>query len=61
FLGTILGLAVGWILPWLPFSNLLGFEILPSRVIFYITGIVIIYLFTAEMLKRMIYRRFNKQ
>ncbi|MGN6247258.1 MAG: magnesium-translocating P-type ATPase [Ginsengibacter sp.] len=61
FLGTILGLAFGWVLPWLPFSNLLGFEILPSRVIFYITGIVIIYLFTAEMLKRMIYRRFNKQ
>jgi Mg2+-importing ATPase len=54
-------LVFGWLLPYLPFAKLAGFENLPSHVIIYITGIVIIYLFTAEVLKRFIYRRLNKQ
>jgi Mg2+-importing ATPase len=54
-------LAAGWVLPYLPFSKLAGFEKLPGQVLLYITGIVIIYLFAAEWVKRFIYRRFNKR
>ena len=54
-------LAAGWVLPYLPFSGLAGFERLPGRVLLYIVGIVIIYLFTAEWVKRFIYGRFNKR
>jgi len=61
FIGVMLCLFLGWLLPYLPFSNLAGFERLPGLVIIYITGIVIIYLFTAEVLKRFIYRKLNKQ
>jgi len=61
FISVMLCLIVGWLLPFLPFAKLAGFETLPHLVIIYITGIVIIYLFTAEVLKRFIYRRLNKQ
>jgi Mg2+-importing ATPase len=61
FIGALICLAAGWLLPWLPLAGLIGFDTMPRKVIFYITGIVIIYLFTAEILKRMIYRRFSKQ
>lgn len=61
FVGVMLCLFLGWLLPYLPFSDLAGFETLPGLVIVYITGIVIIYLFTAEVLKRFIYRKLSKQ
>lgn len=61
FIGVMLCLFLGWLLPYLPFSDLAGFERLPGLVIVYITGIVIIYLFTAEVLKRFIYSKLSKQ
>ncbi len=61
FIGVIFCLAVGWLLPYLPFAKLAGFEKLPGLVVVYITGIVIIYLFTAELLKRFIYKKISKQ
>ncbi len=61
FIGVMLCLFLGWLLPYLPFSDLAGFKRLPGLVIVYITGIVIIYLFTAEVLKRFIYRKLSKQ
>ncbi|HSN08992.1 MAG TPA: magnesium-translocating P-type ATPase [Hanamia sp.] len=54
-------LVAGWVLPYLPFSKMAGFEKLPGHVVLYIIGIVIIYLFTAEWVKRFIYHRFNKR
>jgi P-type Mg2+ transporter len=53
-------LAIGWLLPYLPFASLIGFEQLPGQVVLFIVAIVVIYLFTAEFVKRFIYRRFLK-
>jgi len=58
---VILCLAAGWLLPYLPFSALAGFEKLPLRVVGYLIAVVFIYLFTAELVKRLIYRRFLKE
>lgn len=60
-IGVSICLLLGWLLPYLPFAKLVGFETLPVHVIAYITGIVIIYLFTAEILKRMVYKSVSKQ
>ena len=59
-ISVMLCLAAGWILPYLPFASLIGFQKLPGYVVLYITVIVFIYLFAAEFVKRIIYRRFVK-
>ena len=59
-LSVLLCLAIGWLLPYLPFAPLIGFDKLPGRVVLFIIAIVVIYLFTAEFVKRFIYRRFLK-
>ncbi|KAA9040620.1 magnesium-translocating P-type ATPase [Ginsengibacter hankyongi] len=53
-------LAIGWLLPYLPFAPRIGFDKLPGQVILFIIAIVAIYLFTAEFVKRFIYHRFLK-
>ncbi len=50
-------LAAGWILPYLGVGRLMGFEPLPARIIVFISCVVVIYLFCAELVKRFIYQR----
>lgn len=59
-ISVILCLAAGWLLPYLPFVKLAGFEPLPGHVLLYLVAVVVIYLFTAEWVKRFIYREFLK-
>jgi Mg2+-importing ATPase len=59
-ISVMLCLAAGWLVPYLPFAALIGLQKLPSHVVLYITAIVFIYLFAAEFVKRIIYRRFVK-
>ncbi len=49
-------LVVGWLLPYLPFAGKIGFEPLPAHILVFILALVFIYLFFAEMVKRMIHR-----
>ena len=58
---TLLCLFIGWLLPYLPFAEKIGFEILPLRVIAYMVVLIIIYLFCAELVKRFIYSHLKKQ
>ena len=60
-LSTLTCLAIGWILPYSQFGGMIGFEPLPANVILFITGIVLTYLFCAELVKRFIYHRFYNQ
>lgn len=55
-ISVLLCLGAGWLLPYLPFADLLGFEPLPGFLVMYIVTVVLIYLFTAELVKRVIYR-----
>ncbi len=57
FFSVIICLVAGWLLPYLPFAPRIGFEKLPKQLLFYIMVIVVIYLFTAELVKRFIYKR----
>jgi Mg2+-importing ATPase len=57
---TLLCLFIGWLLPYLPFAEKIGFEKLPLRIIAYIVVLVIIYLFCAEFVKRFIYKQVKK-
>ncbi len=59
-LSTCLFLCLGWLLPYLPFSQNLGFASVPWPVMGYIVGLVLLYLLSAELVKRLIYRRLNK-
>lgn len=59
-LSTLACLAAGWLLPYLPFASLLGFQPLPLHVVGVITALVFFYLGCAEMVKRFIYKRLEK-
>jgi Mg2+-importing ATPase len=54
-------LFIGWLLPYLPFAEKIGFEILPVQIVVYISVLVLVYLFTAELVKRFIYRKLKIQ
>ncbi|HET7115960.1 MAG TPA: magnesium-translocating P-type ATPase [Hanamia sp.] len=54
-------LFIGWLLPYMPFAAKIGFEILPMHIIAYIIVLVIIYLFSAELVKRFIYNHLQKK
>ncbi len=53
-------LGIGWLLPYTGFAELIGFEKLPLDVLFVIIGLVILYLFCAELVKRFIYHRLQR-
>jgi Mg2+-importing ATPase len=55
-LSTLLCLAIGWILPYMPFASKIGFSPLPFQVILYILLFVIFYLACAELVKRIFYK-----
>ncbi len=59
-ISTLLCLFIGWLLPYLPFANKIGFEALPVGVMAYIVCLVFVYLFCAELVKRFIYSHFQK-
>jgi len=56
FLATLLIVALTFILPFTPLAPLLGFSPLPGLFVLFIIAIVIIYIFTAELTKRIFYR-----
>jgi P-type Mg2+ transporter len=58
---TLLCLFIGWLLPYLPFANKIGFEAVPLHIINYLVVLVIIYLFCAELVKRFIYSHLKKE
>jgi len=55
---TMACLAVGWLLPYLPFAASIGFEALPLPIIAFIIGLVLVYLVCAEAMKKFIYKRY---
>lgn len=48
--------AIGWLLPFMPFASYLGFAPLPWHVVLAMVGVVAIYLVTVEIVKRIFYR-----
>lgn len=54
---SFLCLAFGWILPYTPLGPLFKFEPLPFYIILMLAGIVLVYLITVEMAKRIFYRK----
>lgn len=59
-LSALICLAIGWLLPYMPFASVLGFEVLPWHILIYISALVFIYLFCAEMVKRFLYLKLMK-
>jgi Mg2+-importing ATPase len=56
-ISTIAGVVVGWAIALSPFGGLFNFSVLPFSVLFAIGLIVAAYLFTIEVVKRMVYRK----
>jgi Mg2+-importing ATPase len=54
---SFLCLAFGWILPYTPLGPLFKFEPLPLYIVLMLAGIVLAYLITVEMAKRIFYRK----
>lgn len=50
-ISTLLLLAIGWALPYLPFAASIGFQALPVHILLYIFVVTIVYLLTAEFIK----------
>lgn len=59
-MSTLLCLAVGWLLPYLAIGSYIGFQPLPFHIVAFIIGLVLIYLVCAELVKRFIYHRLQK-
>jgi len=58
---ALLCLLAGWSLPYLPFAGVLGFAPLQLHIVGYLSGVVILYLVCAELLKRAIHHYNPKQ
>lgn len=54
---TFMAVAVGWLIPLTPLSQLFKFSPLPFQVILAIAGLVIVYLISVEIAKRIYYRK----
>jgi Mg2+-importing ATPase len=59
-LSTLACLTIGWVLPYLNIGRLMGFEPLPLHIILFIVVVVMLYLVCAELVKRFIYQRLQK-
>jgi Mg2+-importing ATPase len=57
---VLICLAIGWILPYTGFASHIGFQPLPANALAGIIILVFIYLITAELVKRFIYHRLQK-
>ena len=60
-LATGLVAVLAMILPYTPLAHLLGLTPLPMYVLGIIFGIIVVYLLSAEIVKRIFYRRFDLQ
>jgi Mg2+-importing ATPase len=60
-ISVLVCLIIGWLLPYMPFSNSIGFERLPIPILGLIVLLVCFYLFCAEWVKRLIYNQVKKQ
>lgn len=49
--------AIGWLIPYMPFASYLGFVPLPAHVVVTLAAVVLIYLITVELAKRLFYGR----
>jgi Mg2+-importing ATPase len=56
-LSVLLCLGAGWLLPYLGIAGMLGFEPLSAHVLVLISVLVLLYLLSAELVKRFIYHR----
>lgn len=56
-ISTLVLLAIGWALPYLPFAASIGFQALPSHILLYIFVVTIIYLVSVEFLKSLVKQR----
>lgn len=50
---------IGWMIPFLPLGAYFGFTVLPWRVLLAMAGIVIVYLFFVEIVKRRFFRKYD--
>jgi P-type Mg2+ transporter len=55
-ISVIICLGIGWLLPYLPFSYKIGFQVLPMRIVLLILVLTFVYLLCAELVKRYIYK-----
>jgi Mg2+-importing ATPase len=56
-LSTFACLGIGWFLPYSPLRNLIGFAVLPTAVTAWIIVLVTVYVFVAELVKRLIFKK----
>jgi len=56
-LSALVCLGIGWLLPYMGFASMIGFERLPWPVLTVIIALVLFYLLCAELVKRFIYHR----
>jgi Mg2+-importing ATPase len=57
FRSTVVMIAITLLVPYLPFTTFFGFVALPVKLMVFIAGIVVLYVASAEILKRSFYRR----
>ena len=64
-ISTVIAVGIGWVVPYTPIGTFFRFEPLPGTVLLLISGIVIAYLLTVEVVKRFFFRNssfgFSKQ
>jgi Mg2+-importing ATPase len=53
-ISTLVLLAIGWALPYLPFAASIGFQALPVHILLYIFVVTIVYLVSVEFLKSLV-------
>lgn len=52
-------LTIGWLLPYMPFASVIGFEPLEQHILLAIVGLVILYLFLVEIVKYFFFKKNN--
>ncbi len=58
-LSVVLCLIAGWLLPYMPFATIIGFEPLERPILIAIIGLVIVYLFIVEIVKWWFFKNIN--
>lgn len=59
FASTILGVAIGWIIPYTFIGGYFKFAPLPAPILLAIIGTVVVYLILVEFIKRSFYKKYN--
>lgn len=58
-LSTLVFLLLGWLLPYLPFAEKIGFEPLSWKIMLYLGALIIIYLISGELIKKLFNRKWG--